>query len=200
MKDINSQPAVSWNPAEARMSFFTKPITNKRPCAKPLSLFETYRLITTPRYRYETEKLRAITDEENARQFKGTHLDYVTPSGVFSYCSDTSLVNHSQLLCIDFDHLDGRLEEMKELLLKDSYFQTLLLFRSPRGVGLKWFIHIDLSECDHRTWFAAVRNYLISTYQLNDKQVDKQCGNPSRPCFLCYDPEAYLLTDLIAFF
>ena len=200
--EANNNPttANSWNPAEVRMSFFSKPITNKQPSGQPLSLFQVYRYIITRRYMPETEQLRAIADDDKARDFKGTKLDYVTPSGIFSYCSDNSLVRHSGVLCMDLDHLDNRVEDLFQLLAHEPMFQTLLLFRSPRGNGLKWFIHIDLSRCDHRTWFTAVRNYLMYTYHLEDKQVDKACGNPSRACYLCYDPEAYLLPSLIEYF
>ena len=152
------------------------------------------------RYFPETRDLRLIADDDEARSYKGQHFDYVTPSGVFTYCSDTSLVKHSGVLCMDLDHLDGRVEELFRLLVHEPMFDTLLLFRSPRGTGLKWFIHIDLSRCDHRTWFTAVRNYLMHTYHLTDKQVDKMCGNPSRACFLCHDAGAYLKPDLYEYF
>lgn len=200
--EANNNPttANSWNPAEVRMSFFMKPITNKWPNGQPLSLFQVYRYIITRRYMSETEQLRGIADDDKARDFKGQHFDYVTPSGVFSYCSDNSLVKHSGVLCMDLDHLGNRVEELFQLLIHEPMFQTLLLFRSPRGSGLKWFIHIDLSRCDHHTWFQAVRNYLMHTYQLEDKQVDKACGNPSRACYLCYDPQAYILLSLVEYF
>ena len=200
--EANNNPttANSWSPAEVRMSFFTKPITNKYPSGQLLSLFLVYRYIITRRYMPEIEQLRAIADDNEARDYKGLHLDYITPSGIFSYCSDTSLIKHSGVLCMDLDHLDNRVEDLFQLLVHEPMFQTLLLFRSPRGFGLKWFIHIDLSRCDHRTWFTAVRNYLMHTYHLEDKQVDKACGNPSRACYLCYDPDAYLLPSLIEFF
>lgn len=182
------------------MSFFAKPITNKVPYGQPLSLFEVYRLIITPQYQTQTEALRAIGDKDRQREFKGANLDYVTPSGVFSYCSDSKLLQHSGLLCMDLDELGDRLEELFELLLADPLFETLLLFRSPRGNGLKWWIAIDLTRCDHRTWFTAVRNYLMATYHLTDEQVDKHCGNVSRACFLSYDPQAYLKTEFIEYF
>jgi hypothetical protein len=202
MKDQKNTPKSvnSWNAAEARMSFFMKPITNKWPTAEPVSLFQVYQYVHTRRYLPETRDLRAIDDDDKARQYKGQHLDYITPSGIFSYCSDTSLVCHSSILCMDLDYLGESVEKLFELLIHDPMFETLLLFRSPRGQGLKWFIHIDLSRCDHRTWFQAVRNYLMHTYHLTDKQVDKMCGNPSRACFLCYDPDAYLAPNLYEYY
>ena len=202
MKDQKNTPKSvnSWNAAEARMSFFMKPITNKGPTAEPVSLFQVYQYVHTRRYLPETRDLRAIDDDDKARQYKGLHLDYITPSGIFSYCSDTSLVCHSSILCMDLDYLGESVEKLFELLIHDPMFETLLLFRSPRGQGLKWFIHIDLSRCDHRTCFQAVRNYLMHTYHLTDKQVDKMCGNPSRACFLCYDPDAYLAPNLYEYY
>ena len=201
----NNQPqgcnaTDAWEAKEARMSFFRHPITNKRPEAMPVGLFEVYQMVRTNRYRLETEGLRQTEGHEAQRMFKGQHLDYVTPSGVFSYCSDQSLVRHSGILCMDLDDLGERVVELKQRLIDDPCFSTLLLFTSPRGNGLKWFIPIDLTRCDHKTWFTAVRNYLMATYGLTDKQVDKQCQNPSRACFLSHDPEAYLRTDLIEFF
>ena len=200
MEGIQNKVAEGWNPADVRMSFFRKPITNKWPVKETVSLFQVYYYVRSREAMSATEALQKIADHEEARQFKGANFDYVTPSGIFSYCSDTSLVRHSGVLCMDLDHLGNRVEELFQLLIHDPMFQTLLLFRSPRGFGLKWFIHIDLSRCDHRTWFQAVRNYLMHTYHLEDKQVDKACGNPSRACYLCYDPEAYILVSLIEFF
>lgn len=201
--EANYNPKISvksWNPAEARMSFFKKPITNKWPTAQSVSLFQVFQFVHGPGAYPETRDLRLISDDNEARDFKGLHFDYVTPSGIFSYCSDTSLIRHSGILCMDLDYLGDRVEELFKLLIHDPMFDTLLIFRSPRGFGLKWFIHIDLTRCDHRTWFQAVRNYLMHTYHLSDKQVDKMCGNPSRACYLCYAPDAYLKPDLYEYF
>lgn len=194
-----TQPVV-WDAASVRMSFFTAPITNKWPSGEPLSLFAVYCLIRQGRYMDVTRRLRLIADHDEQRRFKGLYLDYFTPSGVFSYCNDQSLLRHSQVLCMDLDDLGGRVEELFLLLQDDPYFDTLLLFRSPTGRGLKWLVHIDLARCDHRTWFAAVRNYLMAAYHLTERQVDPQCANPSRACYLCHDEEAYLKTELIEIF
>lgn len=146
-----------------------------------------------------TTALRAIADEQEQRSYKGVNLDYVTPSGLFAYCNDQSLLKHSGLICMDLDDLDDA-EDMKRKLLADAMFETMFMFRSPRGRGLKWWVEIDLTRCDHRTWFTAIRNYLMATYRLSDKQVDASCTNPSRACYLSYDPDAYLKPELIEFF
>lgn len=176
------------------MSYFMPPITNKVPSAT-MTLDEVAARIRSQELAPQTEHLRGITDKAEARGYKGWNLPYVTPSGVFSYCSDDCLVKHSRVLCIDLDGVED-VDGLKRLLIADRHFQTLMAFRSPSGNGVKWFIVIDLSLCDHRAWFHAVRNYLLETYQfLTPKMVDVQCQNPSRACFLCYDPCVYVNLD-----
>ena len=179
------------------MSFFRRPITNKRPEAEPLTLAQVYEYVSGLTAMPETVHLRNLQNRDEARLYKQNNFSYVTPSGVFSYCADQNLQEHSQVLCMDLDDVGSRIEELFTALLADPMFETLLLFRSPSGQGLKWFVHIDLARCDHRTWFRAVRNYLMATYRLSEKQVDGQCANPSRACFLGHDPEAYLNQKLI---
>lgn len=178
--------------AKALMSFFHRPITNKKPEAVPISLLLVYNYVVSESAKPQTEELRTITDHEAARQYKGRNFDYVTSGGVFSYCADNSLVKASEILCMDLDYLGDRVEELFKALIAAPQFETLLLFRSPSGFGLKWFVEIDLTKCDYKTWYSAVRNYLMSTYQLNDNQVDKHCGNISRACYLGCDPQAYI--------
>ena len=103
------------------------------------------------------------------------------------------LVEHSGLICFDFDHLNHP-EEVRRILLADTYFETLLLFVSPSGNGLKWVIGIDLQQASHEQWFQAVSNYLKFTYQLD---ADPACRNVSRACFLPHDPECYIAPRLL---
>jgi len=173
------------------MSYFAPPITNKVPLTT-MCLDEVAELIMSSLLEPQTLQLRGIADKTEARSYKGRNLPYVTPSGVFAYCNDDSLIRHSRVLCIDLDGVDD-VEALKQKLIADGHFVTLLAFRSPSGNGLKWFVLIDLSLADHRTWFHAVRNYLLETYtELTEKMVDRQCQNLSRACFLCHDPAAYV--------
>ena len=170
-------------------SFFKKPITNKRPF-RTVNLYQVYLVIKSHIYEGVIKKLRSIKNKEEQRKFKCKNLDFLTPSGTFSYHSDDSLIQHSGILCVDLDHLQD-VEGTKRKLLDDDGFDSLLVFRSPCGDGLKWFIAIDLDICDHKTWFKAVRNYLLLTYGLTEKQVDKSCSNVSKACYLSHDPDAY---------
>lgn len=73
------------------MSYFCPPITNKVP-SRTVTLLEVARLISSEALRPQTETLRSISDKAEARAYKGRCLPYVTPSGVFTYCNDQSLV------------------------------------------------------------------------------------------------------------
>ena len=172
------------------MSYFAQPITNKVP-QRTVTLLQVAQAIKSTWLEPQTVVLRQIGNEAEARRYKGSQFPYVTPAGVFSYCNDQSLVRHSGVLCMDLDHV-GDVDSLKQQLIANELFQTLLAFRSPSGDGLKWFLRIDLQKCSHRQWFDAVRNYLISMYGLSEKQVDPSVRNESRACFLCYDPAVYV--------
>lgn len=177
------------------MSFFKKPITNKKPL-RIVNLLQVCQVIRSHYYEPVIRLLRSIDDKEAQRRFKAKYLDYITPSGIFSYDNDESLISHSGILCMDLDDIENVIE-LKQKLIDDIHFDTLLLFISPCGHGLKWFIAIDLDVCDHKTWFTSVRNYLMATYGLSDKQVDKSCSNVSRACYMSYDPDAYINSEFI---
>ena len=91
-------------------------------------------------------------------------------------------------MTIDLDHLEN-LNQTSEMLLKDEYFETELLFKSPSGDGLKWIIKIDLEQATHQEYYIAVSNYLEQQYNI---KVDASGKDISRACFLCYDSEAYI--------
>lgn len=204
------------------VSFFKSPIWNKFP-QMTVSLFWVWLYITMKYLQLgsdpdrdvclssKTEELRSIQCDEAQRLYKGKNFDYITPVGTFSYCDDKSLVEFSSMMCMDLDHLDDDSpamkrkitpEEMKKLLLADPYWgeKTLMMFTSPRGHGVKWFVEIDLNKCDYNTWFCAVRNYLLKKYGFGEKQIDSTVANVSHACFLSYDPDAYLRYDLYEFF
>lgn len=192
---MTTQIAGGWSAADVRMSFFRHPISNRYP-AKTVSLFNVYQMVRGPLYRPETMELRALKTEQEQRAYKQARLDFILPGGVFSYANDSSLVTASGLLGVDLDDIYD-VEALKQRLMADKLFETLMLFRSPRGNGLKWFIEIDLGRCDYRQWFTGVRNYLLKVYRLTPEQVDPTSINVSRACWLCHDPEVYLRTDLI---
>lgn len=193
-------PTTAGQPVKANLlpnatfSFYLAPATQVR-YYKEATVVDVYRCLTDPKVaKRQTETLRSLTDKEQRAAFKRTNFHYCTFSGTFgTERKNDKMQRHSSLICFDFDHLDD-LAAVKSLLLADPQFETLLLFTSPSGNGLKWVISIDLSRASHEQWFQAVANYLMQTYQL---QADPACRNVARACFIPYDPEAYIAPRLL---
>jgi hypothetical protein len=168
-------------------SFFKAPVRNVFPSQiKPLG--EIHQLIISDSYKKATEELREIEDIKERRKFKANRFDYVTFSGVFERRNNKYLQKHSNLITIDFDHLED-LNKVREQLLNDPYFDTELLFVSPSGDGIKWIIRIDLEEATQAEYFLAISNYLKQTYNI---EVDASGKDVSRACFLPHDANAIL--------
>lgn len=174
-------------------SFFSSPITNTKP-SKNYTLLDAYHYIIGDTAKERTQKLRSFGDAKQSRMFKAANFDYCTFSGTFTTRTDKALINHSGLLCIDFDHLQN-LDSLRSQLLQDEYFDTQLLFRSPSGDGLKWVIEIDISQTPHADYFRAVANYLFQTYGV---EADKSGKDISRACFLPHDPNCFINQKYLA--
>lgn len=183
-------PLIEWS--LPRFSFYYCPITNTKPFSS-ITLFDLYKMIKGDSYKPRTLTLRGISDPVAASKFKRTSFDYATPSGVFSKRSDPSLIRHSELLILDFDHV-ADIPNLKKILLKDPSFQTEMMFISPSGNGLKWLISVDIQIASHQNWFKAVAGVLKERHGL---EVDKSGKDISRACFIPYDPDVYINPDYI---
>ena len=177
------------------ISYFNPPIKNTHPEDK-VSYTDVYQLITSGILTPITLELRSLENEDLIRDLKETSLPHITPSGICYTRCDDGLKYHNETICIDIDDIDKKeqIQDIKQKLIEDPRFYTLLLFRSPTGKGLKWFIPINLNTCGHRKWFEGIRNYLYQTYGII---ADEKCINTSRSCFLCHDPEAYACKEII---
>ncbi len=187
IKTTKNEVAQVKNKKAFAFSFFKAPIKNTIP-HKTVSLVQVYNAITGGYYKQHTEKLRSISDTVQARKYKAANFDYCTFSGVFTARNDKSLVTHSELMCIDFDHVQN-IDTLRQALLADEYFDTQLLFISPSGDGLKWIIEIDTRKSPHGEYFASVANYILQTYSV---EVDKSGKDISRACFIPFDPNAFI--------
>ena len=184
-------------------SIFRRPITNKYPY-QVVNLIDVFNYIISDYAKDRTREYRGIKIDKYRRQFKADKFDYCTFSGIFSIRADKAIIQHSGYICLDFDHLKD-VEATFRQLKEDQYFDTLLLFRSPSGDGLKWVISFtdsyfrygndgeSLGEYQER-FFISLYNYIFNHY---DVEVDKHCRNLSRACFLPHDPDAFLNPSLL---
>jgi hypothetical protein len=127
------------------------------------------------------KSIRLESDKRKRQELKKS-LPAICFSGKFTNRKDTSIINHSGFICLDFDGYEKRKEmlEAKQKLSKDKY--TYSVFVSPSGNGLKVLVKIPNDPENHVNYFLALQNYYQSKY------FDKTCKNISRVCYESYDP------------
>jgi predicted P-loop ATPase len=136
-----------------------------------LALIEAYR------------NTKALSKDEQAEAKQ--RIPAVTISGTFKdNVSNANLIQHSGLICIDFDAVDdvGRL---KDELAKDPYTFAALL--SVSGNGLAALVKIEPER--HLDAFNGLKQYYFKNY---GQLIDQSCKNVSRLRFLSYDPLLYV--------
>lgn len=131
------------------------------------------------------ENVRKQKTKDLADKIKVT-LPAICFSGIFNKRSDNSIVEHSGLICLDFDKYDSKetLNFDKEIIIKDKY--TYACFVSPSGNGLKVLIKIPTEIENHKKYFDALEKYF------DNKHFDTTSKNISRVCFESYDSEIFI--------
>ena len=116
------------------------------------------------------------------RQELKKQLPAICFSGTFNKRTDASLIEHSGLICLDFDGYTKQKELLqdKENLSKNKY--VFSVFISPSGNGLKVLVKIPADAENHTMYFNSLEKYFASPY------FDKTSKNISRVCYESYDP------------
>ena len=127
------------------------------------------------------KKIRTEKDKEARNRLK-QELPAICFSGSFNKRADNSIIEHSGLICLDFDNFKKKQDMLskKEELTKDKY--TFSVFVSPSGNGLKVLVKIPAQEEGHKNYFLALEKHY------NSPQFDKACKNISRVCYESFDP------------
>ena len=133
------------------------------------------------------KSIRGEKDKENRRVLKAK-LPAICFSGTFSKRSDNAIINHSGLICLDFDEYKTKtlMLQEKQRLSKDRY--VFSVFVSPSGNGLKVLVKIPTETDNHKNYFLSLQNYF------NSENFDKSCKNVSRVCYESYDPLIHINT------
>ena len=134
----------------------------------------------------ELVKSIRLEKEKSKRNDLKQKLPAICFSGKFTKRNDSSLAQHSGLICLDFDGYenDKLMLEEKEKLTKDRYVYSA--FISPSGLGLKVLVKIPAEEETHKSFFNSLQQHFGSPY------FDETCKNVSRVCYESYDPLIYI--------
>ena len=126
--------------------------------------------------------IRKEKDKDKRNQLK-QDLPAICFSGTFNKRSDDSLINHSGLICLDFDGFKNKtaLQSKKEEMTKDLY--TYAVFISPSGNGIKVLVKIPCEGSTHKSFFKALQKYY------DCEEFDITCKNVSRVCYESFDPK-----------
>lgn len=125
--------------------------------------------------------------------------------------SKKSIKQYTHLFCGDIDNLKSEEEaiRIKKLISSDS--RVVLCFISPSQKGVKFILRLKtmpraenilanennenrFKELDnyHKAWFTIISNEIKEKYNI---ELDSQCSNVNRLCYISYDPDAYFNPD-----
>ena len=123
------------------------------------------------------------------RQELKKKLPCVLFSGTFNKRADDEMIEHSGIICLDFDDFNDfdELVRYRSEIALDKYVYSI--FVSPSGLGLKVLVKVPPSKEDHRAYFLALEEHF------NSENFDSTCKNESRVCYMSYDAEMYINED-----
>lgn len=132
------------------------------------------------------EQIRQLP-KEKANELK-QNLPAVCFQGKFKYRKDSSLIQHSGFLILDFDNVNSPVETKEELKKNEYIFAAWI---SPSGNGVKALAKVPPENENHKGYFIAFEKHL------NHPNFDPSGKDVSRVCYESYDPEIYINPDAL---
>lgn len=185
---VNREPLVSEFPS----------VRSKAP--HTISIHDFIDTVRSDRFRQVVQdyrRLKALPGHEAEAQKLKDSMPCIIPAGV---CSNghavKDLQQHSELLCIDLDHSNGRTREI--FLLSQSLPFVAASFISISEEGNKMLIHVRPEDVqkNYEQLYAAVGR-AVSAHV--GHPYDDKCKILTQPCFYSWHPEAYYNPGAIAF-
>ena len=127
------------------------------------------------------KQIRSEKNKHERNELK-KQLPAICFSGTFNKRNDTSIIQHSGLICLDFDGYKTKKSLLadKQFLAENKYVYAV--FVSPSGLGLKALVKIPTDIDNHKNYFNSLEKYFNSEY------FDNTSKNISRVCYESYDP------------
>ena len=131
------------------------------------------------------KSIRNEKDKSKRNELK-KNLPAICFSGKFNKRSDSSILEHSGLMCLDFDGYPKQkdLLQDKEKFIKNKFVYSV--FVSPSGNGLKVIVRIPNEADLHVKYFNSLEKEFGSEY------FDPTSKNISRVCYESYDPLVFI--------
>ena len=131
----------------------------------------------------------ATAGDEEAKRNRKAALPGVMFSGTFSKRGNACLLEHSGLLCLDFDKLGDRLADARAIIQADPHCAAA--FVSPSGDGLKVLVLIPADGTTHKAAFeVASAHYAALGFEADPARKDV-----AGMCFVSHDPDLFCRED-----
>lgn len=147
--------------------------------------------------RIKTGKSKKLVEEIRKKATKAERdklkelLPSICFSGIFSQRSANGLLEHSGLICIDFDKFENIdvLLDTYDSIKRDNH--VFISFISPSGDGFKVVVKIPTCQDnkEHNQYFQGLQSYFDCPY------FDQVASGISRVCYESYDPAIYVNED-----
>lgn len=140
--------------------------------------------IKSGKYKDLVDKIRSEKSDKKRNDLK-QQLPSILFSGKFSARNAKAIIEHSGLICLDFDKIpEDQMQALRDTLEADVY--THALFMSPSGNGYKVIVKIPAEADEHKSYFDGLAKYYDSEY------FDKACSDVSRVCYESYDEDIFV--------
>jgi len=161
-------------------------------CAMDTDLEQFMADICSDTYRRQVEQYRILRlqpgREAEAQRIKSS-MPCATVSGIcFGGHAITHLQAYSGLLCMDYDHIGNRTDDVIARAAALPYVAAA--FRSISGEGVKILVHVreeDLAG-GYAPLYAAVGREVSRCV---GHAYDEKCAPVTQPCYYSWDPDAY---------
>lgn len=175
-----------------RIPFFRNGIKSVTPSTY-ISLNDALNYCKNGIYKHKIQDIHKAKEDESLRKILKSNLDYFVFSATFNAKRKADDINqYLPFLVLDLDNVEN-INEIKELVCADKH--TLFCFISPSGNGLKVGV-LKANPQKHKETFEIARVHYEQTYNIS---VDKSGSDPTRACFVSYDPELFINQDAVQF-
>jgi len=164
--------------------------------SKKISVTDIIWKISEGEWKSNIESYREESDKKKKEEKKKT-LPAVTFAGTLNGQArlDKNLQDYTGIVVCDIDKIPpAKLNPYKNKLRSDGY--VLAFFESP-SKGLKVLIRVNSTLEYHKSHaFRQIEDYMASAHGI---EIDPSGKNPSRLCFVSYDPDMYYEDDADVF-
>ena len=164
-------------------------------CSNVVTAGSVLKAIKSGRWQNEITQLREAFAASNKKLTKKLKfaLPAVTWSGVFEERLDDACVVYNNLMVIDIDNIGiNRLKRLKEELKENPW--VFAYFDGPtKGIKILVFIDSDINWHSTNAFWNLEQDFL----DLYNVTIDASGKNPSRLCFVSYDPDLYINREAV---